>query len=408
MASPGACGGHERSLPARASRSVRGPKKKGMTRRTGFDITVASEIMAILALTTDLADMRERFGRMVIGTNNGRSGHRRGPGCGRCDDRADEGRHQTNLDADAWKARRSSCMPGRSPTSPTATARSSRTGSPSSWRITWSPNPASARTSAWRSSSISSAAIPGWSRTSWCWLPRCGPSRCTAADPRSSPASRWTRHTRTRTWSCCGPAWATCNTTSRARSASASRWWWRSTRSPPTPRRRSSWCVRPHSKQARKTAVVATHWMDGGAGAVELAEAVVKAAEKPSDFKFLYPAGSVDQGEDRDHLQRDLRGGRSGLPSRSRGEDRAVHPPGLRQVADVHGEDAPEPEPRPELEGRAQGLPGSHPRTSALRWAPASCTRCLGEMRTMPGLPARPVFYDVDLDLETGRVVGLF
>jgi len=31
-----------------------------------------------------------------------------------------------------------------------------------------------------------------------------------------------------------------------------------------------------------------------------------------------------------------------------------------------------------------------------------------GEMRTMPGLPTRPVFYDVDLDLETNRVVGLF
>jgi len=26
----------------------------------------------------------------------------------------------------------------------------------------------------------------------------------------------------------------------------------------------------------------------------------------------------------------------------------------------------------------------------------------------MPGLPTRPVYYDVDLDLETGRVVGLF
>src|SRR5512142_3204322 len=36
-------------------------------------------------------------------------------------------------------------------------------------------------------------------------------------------------------------------------------------------------------------AVVATHWADGGAGAVKLAEAVVKAARKPSDFQFLYP-----------------------------------------------------------------------------------------------------------------------
>jgi len=44
-----------------------GPEEKGMERSTGFDIAVASEIMAILALTTSLADMRERLGRMVIG-----------------------------------------------------------------------------------------------------------------------------------------------------------------------------------------------------------------------------------------------------------------------------------------------------------------------------------------------------
>ena len=31
-----------------------------------------------------------------------------------------------------------------------------------------------------------------------------------------------------------------------------------------------------------------------------------------------------------------------------------------------------------------------------------------GDLSAMPGLPTRPVFYDVDLDLETGRVVGLF
>ncbi|MDP7544625.1 MAG: formate--tetrahydrofolate ligase, partial [Anaerolineales bacterium] len=32
----------------------------------------------------------------------------------------------------------------------------------------------------------------------------------------------------------------------------------------------------------------------------------------------------------------------------------------------------------------------------------------LGAMSTMPGLPTRPVYYDVDIDLETGKVVGLF
>ena len=46
-----------------------GPEEKGVTRVTGYDISVASEIMAILALTTSLPDMRERLGAMVIGTS---------------------------------------------------------------------------------------------------------------------------------------------------------------------------------------------------------------------------------------------------------------------------------------------------------------------------------------------------
>ncbi len=44
-----------------------GGKQDGVTRQTGFDISAASEIMAILALTTGLRDLRERFGRIVIG-----------------------------------------------------------------------------------------------------------------------------------------------------------------------------------------------------------------------------------------------------------------------------------------------------------------------------------------------------
>jgi methylenetetrahydrofolate dehydrogenase (NADP+)/methenyltetrahydrofolate cyclohydrolase/formyltetrahydrofolate synthetase len=46
-----------------------GEEEKGFNRKTGFDMTVASEIMAILALTTSLADMRERLGNIVIGVN---------------------------------------------------------------------------------------------------------------------------------------------------------------------------------------------------------------------------------------------------------------------------------------------------------------------------------------------------
>src|SRR5499433_4344327 len=44
-----------------------GPKADGVTRQTGFDITAASELMATLALTTSLADLRQRLGRIVVG-----------------------------------------------------------------------------------------------------------------------------------------------------------------------------------------------------------------------------------------------------------------------------------------------------------------------------------------------------
>ncbi|GAA5996192.1 C-1-tetrahydrofolate synthase [Rhodotorula paludigena] len=44
-----------------------GPAEQGKTLETGFDIAVASECMAVLALATSLGDMRDRLGRMVIG-----------------------------------------------------------------------------------------------------------------------------------------------------------------------------------------------------------------------------------------------------------------------------------------------------------------------------------------------------
>src|ERR671916_430278 len=46
-----------------------GARTDGVPRQTGFDITAASEVMAILALATSLQDLRARLGRIVIGTN---------------------------------------------------------------------------------------------------------------------------------------------------------------------------------------------------------------------------------------------------------------------------------------------------------------------------------------------------
>jgi len=46
-----------------------GNKLDGVPRETGFDISVASEVMAILAMAVDLEDLRARLGRIVIGMN---------------------------------------------------------------------------------------------------------------------------------------------------------------------------------------------------------------------------------------------------------------------------------------------------------------------------------------------------
>ena len=57
-------------LNERALRSVivgLGGKPHGVPRESGFDITVASELMAILCLSTDLMDLKERVGRIIIG-----------------------------------------------------------------------------------------------------------------------------------------------------------------------------------------------------------------------------------------------------------------------------------------------------------------------------------------------------
>ena len=40
---------------------------QGVPRQTGFDITAASELMAILCLSTDLMDLKKRISRIVVG-----------------------------------------------------------------------------------------------------------------------------------------------------------------------------------------------------------------------------------------------------------------------------------------------------------------------------------------------------
>jgi formyltetrahydrofolate synthetase len=150
-----------------------------------------------------------------------------------------------------------------------------------------------------------------------------------------------------------------------------------------------------------------THWMHGGKGAVELAEAVVAAAKRTSHFEFLYPldwpikkkietiatkvygAAGVDylpEAEAKVELYTRL------------GFDRLPICMAKTHLSLSHD---------PALKGRPTGwrLPIRDIRASV---GAGFLYPLCGTMQTMPGLPTRPVYYDVDLDLRTGRVVGLF
>ncbi|HSB65616.1 MAG TPA: formate--tetrahydrofolate ligase [Anaerolineales bacterium] len=154
-------------------------------------------------------------------------------------------------------------------------------------------------------------------------------------------------------------------------------------------------------------AVVCRHWMEGGKGAIKLGEAVIKAAEKPTNFKFLYPLEwSIKQKIE--IICKDIYGadGVEYTPEAERkielynklGFDKLPLCMAKTHLSLSHD---------PALKGVPKGykIPIRDIRASV---GAGFLYPLLGEMRTMPGLPTRPVFYDVDLDLETGRVLGLF
>ena len=80
-----------------------GGRANGYPRESGFDITAASEVMAILAVSRDLHDLRQRLGRDHGGAlvRRRKAGDGRGPGRGGRDDGAAEGRAEAQPDPDA-------------------------------------------------------------------------------------------------------------------------------------------------------------------------------------------------------------------------------------------------------------------------------------------------------------------
>jgi methylenetetrahydrofolate dehydrogenase (NADP+)/methenyltetrahydrofolate cyclohydrolase/formyltetrahydrofolate synthetase/formate--tetrahydrofolate ligase len=153
-------------------------------------------------------------------------------------------------------------------------------------------------------------------------------------------------------------------------------------------------------------AVEARHWGGGGEGARELAEAVVAAAEEPSEFAYLYPL-NMGIREKIEIISRDVYGaaGVEYSPVAQRQID-AYEKAGFGYLPICMAKTHLSISHDPNLKGAPSGF------TVPVREVRASVGAgfiypLLGEMRTMPGLGSTPAYMKVDVD-ENGNVVGLF
>ncbi|XP_072546592.1 C-1-tetrahydrofolate synthase, cytoplasmic isoform X1 [Salminus brasiliensis] len=154
-------------------------------------------------------------------------------------------------------------------------------------------------------------------------------------------------------------------------------------------------------------AVPCTHWADGGAGAVELGKAVQKAAEAPSNFSFLYNTELPVADKIRIIAQKIYGADDIELLPEAQHKVELYTKQGFGNLpicmAKTHlslSHDA-------EKKGVPTGfvLPIRDIRASV---GAGFLYPLVGTMPTIPGLPTRPCFYDIDLDPVTGEVIGLF
>ena len=154
-------------------------------------------------------------------------------------------------------------------------------------------------------------------------------------------------------------------------------------------------------------AVMTDHWARGGAGAEDLARATLEACEQKKEFRFLYELDTPIR--DKIEILATKVYGAEGVDFLGAAEKK------LKLYTDLGYGKLPICMAKTHLslshEPSWKGVPRNF--RLPVRDIRASVGAgflypLCGDMRTMPGLPSRPAFEAVDLDLETGRVKGLF
>jgi formate--tetrahydrofolate ligase len=155
-------------------------------------------------------------------------------------------------------------------------------------------------------------------------------------------------------------------------------------------------------------AAVSQHWLKGGEGAIELAEAVVDACEKPNNFKFLY------------ELETPLRKRIELIAKEVYGADGVTYTDqALEKAKKLEADPASKTlgtcmvkthlslSHDPDLKGRPRGW--QLPISDILVYKGAGfIVPVAGAIKLMPGTASDPAFRHIDVDVETGKVQGLF
>jgi formyltetrahydrofolate synthetase len=166
--------------------------------------------------------------------------------------------------------------------------------------------------------------------------------------------------------------------------------------------------IRKRAKQTgAEDAVVSDVWAEGDEGGADLARAVVAACEKPTNFNFLYPDEMSIKEKIETVAKEIYRADGVDYTPEAEAKIKLFTDMGLSHLPLCMAKTHLSFTHNPTLKGTPRGwrLPITDVRASV---GAGFIFPLCGTMRTMPGLPTRPAFTDVDLDLETGRVVGLF
>jgi formate--tetrahydrofolate ligase len=166
--------------------------------------------------------------------------------------------------------------------------------------------------------------------------------------------------------------------------------------------------VRKYAEQAGARCAVSTHWAHGGEGALELADAVLEACKGEQEFKFLYP------------MEMKLRDRVDIIARKVYGADGVAWTPEAEAKAKMLEADPKSSEYTtmmvkthlslthdPAVKGVPKGW--TLPIRDVLIFSGAKfLCPCCGTISLMPGTSSDPAFRRVDVDVKTGKVMGLF